>query len=403
LKAALQEVSLPDLSGADASLRYGAVIIHWNVLQHFYPYFDVVETDWDAALTGALRRAAADASSEDFLATLRWMIAQSKDGHGSVRHPLLQKKGTPPISVAQTDSAIAVSALADSLDGEAVQSGNLCAEPGDAVVAVDGTPVEAYVDSLKSYISGSPQWKTYRALADFGIGDAGTPVRLVLRRDGAQKTCTLQRRSDLHVRPDRPSPVTELQPGIFYVDATRAGKDVIDRHIDTLAAAEGVIFDFRGYPERNHDLLTHLSPDTLRSARWLVPQVIYPDRKKPVGYDRPGRWRLPPQQPQISGDVAVLTSARAISYSESVLGIVEHYELGTIVGQPTAGANGNANPYTLPGDYRVNWTGMRVLKHDGSQHHLVGVRPDVLVIPTRSDLRAGRDASLQRALEIIAE
>jgi hypothetical protein len=43
-----------------------------------------------------------------------------------------------------------------------------------------------------------------------------------------------------------------------------------------------------------------------------------------------------------------------------------------IVGGPTAGTNGNTNPFgagRLP-DYL---TGMKVLKHDGSQHHGVGI------------------------------
>ena len=72
---------------------------------------------------------------------------------------------------------------------------------------------------------------------------------------------------------------------------------------------------------------------------------------------------------------ALLTDARAISYAETCMGIVEHYRLGTIVGEPTAGTNGNVNSIPLPGGYRVSFTGMKVLKHDGSVHHGVGIRP----------------------------
>ena len=84
------------------------------------------------------------------------------------------------------------------------------------------------------------------------------------------------------------------------------------------------------------------------------------------------------------------------------MGIVEHYGLGEIVGQPTAGANGNVNPFTLPGAYRLAWTGMRVVKHDGSQHHLVGIRPTVPVRRTLEGVRAGRDEFLEEALELTA-
>jgi C-terminal processing protease CtpA/Prc len=83
------------------------------------------------------------------------------------------------------------------------------------------------------------------------------------------------------------------------------------------------------------------------------------------------------------------------------MGIVEHYDLGTIVGRPTAGANGNVNPFTLSGQYQVYWTGMRVQKHDRSQHHLVGIRPDVRATRTVEGVRAGTDEVLQAALRVL--
>ena len=133
-----------------------------------------------------------------------------------------------------------------------------------------------------------------------------------------------------------------------------------------------------------------------------MPRLIYPDQKNIVGHAG-GRWTLPPKTPRFSGDVAFLTDARAISYAESIMGIVEHYDLGAIVGQPTAGANGNVNPLELPGQYQVYWTGMRVQKHDRSQHHLVGIRPDVSAERTLEGVRAGRDEVLEKALQTLEQ
>ena len=48
-------------SADDRGTRLAAVIIAWNVFQHFYPYFDVVKTDWSAELPKALRTAGIDA------------------------------------------------------------------------------------------------------------------------------------------------------------------------------------------------------------------------------------------------------------------------------------------------------------------------------------------------------
>jgi C-terminal processing protease CtpA/Prc len=192
--------------------------------------------------------------------------------------------------------------------------------------------------------------------------------------------------------------VDTLRTGVRYVDLTRAEWPTLRQHIGELADANGVVFDVRGYPTGGaRKLLPHLSGDTLRSARFQVPQFIYPDQANIVGYNASGRWTLPPEEPQITGNVAFLTGPGAISYAESIMGIVEHYDLGTIVGQPTAGTNGVINPFELPGGYKVWWTGMRVRKHDGSQHHLVGIRPDVEATRTIEGVRAGQDEVLQTA------
>jgi hypothetical protein len=50
----------------------------------------------------------------------------------------------------------------------------------------------------------------------------------------------------------------------------------------------------------------------------------------------------------------------------------------------------------------VIFTGMRVLKNDGSQHHLVGIHPTVPVSPTLTGLREGRDEELAAALKVLA-
>jgi C-terminal processing protease CtpA/Prc len=175
----------------------------------------------------------------------------------------------------------------------------------------------------------------------------------------------------------------------------------IDSLMPELARARGVICDLRGYPNGNHDLICHLlrAPDT--SAHWMaIPKFIYPDRQSPAGFQYFG-WQLQPKLPRIEGKVVFLTDGQAISYAESFMGFVEHYRLAEIVGEPTAGTNGNINPFSLPGGYRVSWTGMRVTKHDGSRHHGVGIQPTVVVHKTVQGIREGRDEQLEAAMRLI--
>jgi C-terminal processing protease CtpA/Prc len=157
----------------------------------------------------------------------------------------------------------------------------------------------------------------------------------------------------------------------------------------------------RGYP-RHVDtprILAHLSDSALHSARFEIPVYTRPDR---VGVTYlTGGWPVAPLAPRLRARVAFITGGGAISYAETTMGIVEAYRLGAIVGEPTAGTNGNINPITIPGGYNVIWTGMRVLKHDGSRHHGVGIVPTIPVHPTLKGVAEGRDELLERALQVV--
>lgn len=374
----------------DRAVRIAAVTIAWNIFQHFYPYFDVVETDWDAVLTESLARAMTDETAEDFDETLRWLIAQLHDGHGYVHHPALVEGRLPFLS--------------DWIEGQAVVVANApdaVVQRGDVVLSIDGVAIERLLEREEPLRSGSPQWKRLAALSGLGRGAKGTTAAVKVERGG--KTLELQVPRDLPrplVEP-RPESFTELRPGVMYVDLTAVEMPAIEARISDLAAARGIVFDLRGYPKGNHAVLQHLADEPLQSARWQVPRIIYPDRQRLAGYDVSGRWRLEPKTPRLEGKIVFLTDARAISYAESVMGIVEHYRLAEIVGSPTAGTNGNMNAVVLPGGFRISFTGMRVLKHDDSQHHLIGIRPTVSATPTLRGIRAGKDEVLDKALELI--
>jgi C-terminal processing protease CtpA/Prc len=135
----------------------------------------------------------------------------------------------------------------------------------------------------------------------------------------------------------------------------------------------------------------------------MVPIITKPDHLNIDDYDTRGRWDLKPIAPRLKARIAFLTDGRAISYAESYMGIIEAYKLAEIVGEPTAGTNGNVNPVTFPGGYTVVWTGMKVLKHDGSQHHGVGIQPTVPVSRTIQGVREKRDEQLERAVSIVSQ
>ncbi|MBI4892941.1 MAG: hypothetical protein HY821_20120 [Acidobacteria bacterium] len=365
-------------TGDDRATRLADVILLWNVMRYFYPYFDVVGTDWAAELEQALRRAATDRDGAAFQQTLATMVAALKDGHGYVNGP-----GGRGVPLAMRLAWV---------EGKVVN-----AENGDEVLRIDGRPAVELLHEAERQVSGAtPQWIRNRALQEMGAGVG--PAQVEVQPFGSRESKVVAVARGVQPLEKRPEKVAELQAGIWYVDLARCeDKDLADAW-PKLAAAKGVVFDLRGYPRVSPAWLRHLSEHELQSPQWLVPVVMKPGSMEFV---RLGRWDLAPAAPLIAAKRAVMTDGRAISYAESTLGIVEAYKLAEIVGSTTAGTNGNINPFQLPGGYQVTWTGMKVLKHDGSRHHGVGIAPTIPVEPTRAGLAAGRDEVLERAVAAV--
>lgn len=376
--------------------RLAAVALAWNVPQHFYPYFDVVKTDWDAALREALQSAAVDPDEQAFLATLRRLIAALHDGHGRVGHVADRNNATLPIALDFVDQDVVVTRVHESLEGQAD------IKPGDVIEAFNGQPTAEVVAKAEKLISAAtPQWMRDRLTFDLRLGPRGETCVLRLRRDGtATHDVTLTYGGEF-VAEKRPEKIAELRPGVWYIDIDRIDDKAFNDALDDLKEARGLIFDLRGYPNQlSTVVLSHLIDDKIDSPRWNTPIVTRPDRQN-LDWQF-NNWPVPPIAPRLTKNVAFITGGGAISYAETYMGMVENYKLGQIVGEATAGTNGNVNPFTLPGGYTVYWTGMKVLKQDGSQHHGVGIQPTVPVKRTLAGIRAGRDEFLDRALELVS-
>jgi len=377
----------------DEYVRLADVVIAWNVFQHFYPYFDVVDVNWDSELTNAMRKAIADKNEKDFYYTLCGFIAKLQDGHARLIHKIQGEWAGLPFRVDWIENQVVVTASKEPTK----------VKIGDIIVSIDGKEAEQVLLNDEQYISGSCQWKRVRALKEFGYGDKGTKANLVIERDDETFQVEVERNYSRAISEPRRPKIDKIQDDIFYIDLTRAKMKEIEETIDELANAKDVIFDLRGYPKefQNHQVICHLLRDKDTSDAWCrTPHIIYPDFENVVGYRSEG-WGLEPKEPRLKGKVVFLTDARAISCAECFMSFIEHYKLGEIVGQPTAGTNGELNWFNLPGGYSVNWTGMKVVKHDGSQHHLIGILPTVPVRRTIQGVIEGRDEFLEKALEII--
>jgi C-terminal processing protease CtpA/Prc len=393
--------SAADSGAGDRATRLAGVILAWNVLQHFYPYFDVVETDWPAALRTALRSAAEDADDAAYCDTLGRLAAKLHDGHAGAQCPSDAGGFAPALRWAWIEDRLVITQVAPgALD-------NL--KPGDTVTTIDGRPAaEALADAEQTISAASPQARRHIAAArELRRGPRGSGMVLGIQPGPANDrkepfTVSVVRSAGLYdLREPRPAKTEEIRPGIWYVDIDRISDDDFRAVLPSLATAKGIVFDLRGYPGNlSVIVLSHLTDKPITCAQWHVPIVPRPDREGMTFQQ--SNWSVYPLEPRLTTKTAFLTGPGAISYAETYLGIVEHYKLAEIVGESTAGTNGNVNTIRLPGGFGLSFTGMKVLKHDGSRHHGVGIRPTVPCSRTIAGVAAGRDEVLEKGIEVVS-
>ncbi|MCA9706352.1 MAG: hypothetical protein KDK70_10930 [Myxococcales bacterium] len=380
----------PERDHGSLAVRQAAIIEVWNVLRHFYPYQQELALDWAAMLETSLRDAEDDVELADFRDTLRGLLEPLEDGHGYVGHRRQSAEGTLPVRI-------------ELVEGQPVITGTRDPERfavGDVVRQIGDAPARDRILGLAERLSGTPQWRAFRAAAwEAPRAHFGEQIELVLEHEGRERRVRAEAERAPAPAPPRPPVFHTFDDGVAYVDLTRAEWPELEAQLPALASAPGVVFDLRGYPTDNDAILDHLL-DEPEDTLWMhVPRYVEPDGAV-VGWHDLG-WHRRPAEPRIESPVTFLISAEAISYAESMLSYVEAHDLGTLVGTPTAGANGDIVRFDTLAGFYVIFSGMRVTRHDGSPFHRGGVAPDIEVHPTIAGLRAGRDEVLEEGLRHI--
>ncbi|HEX3556363.1 MAG TPA: S41 family peptidase [Thermoanaerobaculia bacterium] len=392
-------------SGFDRTTRLAGVVVGWGVFQHFYPYFEQVGADWPGALRRALTSAAVDADEASYARTLRRLVVELEDGHARVLPVTL------PVRFAFTWDWIEDQLVITSVEAGATHG----MVAGDRILAIDGRPAAAELAELESLTSAAtPQSRRVKALIELAAGlpggtatltvqpHAGGPVRTVTAAYTAPVGSSFGIGGLGSPEEPRPEKIAQVRPGIFYVDLSRIDDDDFNGAVDQLAAADGVVFDMRGYPWFvSEKVLSHLIDKPVTSNWFNLPIITRPDRQ---GWDwRPAYWLQTPLAPRLTGRIAFLIDGRVLSYAESLMGIVEAERLGALVGGPTGGTNGGADPFPVAGGHTLRFTGMDVRKKDGSPHHGVGIHPTVPVGRTLAGVIAGRDEVLEKGIEVVSQ
>jgi len=280
---------------------------------------------------------------------------------------------------------------------------------GDVITHIDGQPVGERLAEWEVWTSPYTAFSTYLILSEWLVGVNGSSVNLTIEsmNDGDVYTTEVEYGdapfySDyIYIREARPEVISQLGDGIVYVDLTRMTNLEYRVAYDTIANAEGLVFDMRGYPSPTFNglsILSNLADTNLSSPPFLIATVVTSDHQDMYFADITISDYVIASGQRFSDNVAFLVNGNgAVSYAETIMGLVEGHQLGEIIGSPTAGANGNRIEIQLPAGFRLSYTGMRVTKFDGTPLFTVGVTPTIPVDRSRIGVAEERDELLEVA------
>lgn len=380
----------PNLTSEDENVRFAGIIVTWNVLNHFYPYFKVINANWESQLDIALRDTSDDKNREEYINSLSKLMEKTKDGHASFSFDYYKKNNKRlPFILDIIENEVVISVIKKDSPFQ----------PGDMVLSINGENSNELIKRMSSEIPGSSQFKIYKALGY--IMDLDTAVLKIKRGDQVLEF-NVDGNSLFLDEFSRKEPFKEVKNDIFYIDLTQDVQTIMEENIQALSEAKGIIFDLRGYPNSfslMQEVVGHLTEKPIQGPIWRIMQTIYPDQKKVTFAE--GRDGIQPKKPFINGKVIFLSYAGTMSQPEYFLGYIRDNQLAEIVGQPTAGSDGNIQTYTIPGNLKGVFTGMEILNADRSQTHIIGIQPNLNVQRTIEGVKSGEDEYIKKALELI--
>jgi hypothetical protein len=402
----------PDLAYAgttfpDLPLRRLAVIRLWAVMDAFFPYLDLMDQPWDAALPEFLSRMESVKDGREYALAIAEMAARLQDNHVLVRGPEILKfygEASLPVRLTMVGGKAVVSHVLDEKAAAGVHR-------WDEVLELDGEPIPEAIARISLRVASANPWTRDRNVVTRGLlgrgGDGSEAILSVRTGTGSARTVRLPRTNAYFAMkvPERKGEIIRLlEPDIGYADLDRLEIAQVDELFEKVRDTTALILDMRGYPRRTAwSIAPRLNVKASATGPLWSPRLQYGG---PGEMDAPRMtWaqRVPQGdgKPLYRGKVVMLMDERTQSQAEHSGLFFEAACDITYVGSPTAGSNGDVTTVVLPGDLTVRFTGQAVRHADGRQLQRVGLQPHVPVSPTLEGLMAGRDEVLERAIQFI--
>ncbi len=398
------EKMYPATQYPDESFRLLGLFRYWNIIYYFFPYKEEIGEPWEPVLEEFIPRMQGAGNAVEYHLSFRELGARLHDGHGNIYSSTLSGHFGyfyAPFDVCYTGNLTVVKQVFSALLPQAD-----LVRTGDIITRCHEQDIDEFRADMKKYANAGNEGSKQELISRNYVLTGASPVMLfTILRNGAEIDIEVPGRGWYEVRDARGAMETALGkwkvlPGnTGYVHLGNLPPGEVDTAMQELMGTGGIIFDLRTYPQWSlYELGGWLNPEPVPFALptridWTLPGSFVVDEPiMTTGAPGPDYYR---------GKVVVLVDETSMSRSEFYAMALRAVPGSTLIGTPTAGADGDVTFFFVPGGIRAFFSGLKISYPDGSPTQRVGVVPDIEVHPTPEGLRDGRDEVLEQAIRFI--
>lgn len=396
----------------DPYVRFADIIVKWNIIYHFYPYFeeDNLIDKWDDILINGLNNAALCGNQREYYNVVRRLFSNVNDSHIYVnRYSQLSKLVALQLPYFLSDIRLGWVGNKIYLDENLPDTLNQSIKRGDVVSFINGVPIDSVIKQKFQLISASTIPAKYESLIGGVLFESfrycDTLQVGFTNKDNEVITIPVVTKRSPYSLWDEDSNIDFISEskGIYYINLTNKNCTSTYQHfrekLAQLKKAKGIILDIRGYPDSSvaDSIIVHFKRDSLEWGDFRRPERYFPFQqhvryKKDISY-------LPAAKEDLSDiPVCVLINHKAVSYAETLITLIKKNKIGILIGQPTTGTNGDMTIIENP-IYGFMMTAIK----DFSGYHGKGIMPDIIVEPTLDGIIANKDEILEIAKKYLYE
>ena len=370
--------------------RLLALFRYWNVIYYFFPYKYLMDQSWDKTLSEFIPQFMNAGDLQSYHDVVIKLAAQLNDGHALTNV-------TPVFYRSKRKYMI----LIDSLTVVCNTSKGSMLERGDIIISVDGKNINTIRDSIASFIPSSHRRFKDHCVNGFLYLSYMNDCMLTVMRN--QQVITFREQwKNIFNETLSTKPFSSITSNISYVNLENLNSSDILGVLDSMRNNKAIIFDLRNsFNNSSWELIYHLSQTQeycyglATCVNWFQPGVFYEEKCIMKYPDK--LWKTHEKH---TGKIVVLIDEKVMSAGETLA--MSFRILGfTLIGTSTAGANGDATTFSLPGNIKVWYSGLGFYYPDGTQTQRIGIIPDIEVYPTMDDIIAGRDEVLEAAINYL--